>query len=62
MQAPELTEYEEELILRLAEAINRKDNYIKEIEELKYKITELEAYHELVEKEVKIYSKKLLTK
>lgn len=59
---PELTEYEEELVLRLAEAINRKDNYIKEIEELKYKITELEAYHELVEKEVKIYSKKLLTK
>ncbi|URG13563.1 hypothetical protein EFN13_24 [Enterococcus phage N13] len=59
---PEPTDHEEELILRLAEAIYRKDNYIKEIEELKYKITELEAYHELVEKEVKIYSKKLLTK
>lgn len=61
-QSPEITEYEEELVLRLAKAINRKDNYVKELEDLRYKTLELEEYHEKNLKEIKEISKKLLTK
>ena len=61
-QSPEITEYEEELVLRLAIAINRKDNYVKELEDLRYKTLELEEYHEKNLKEIKEISKKLLTK
>ncbi|ALO80843.1 hypothetical protein [Enterococcus phage vB_EfaP_IME195] len=59
---PEITEYEEELVLRLAEAINRKDNYLTELENLKYKLNEMEYNYEKVSKEIKEISKKLLTK
>lgn len=59
---PEITEYEEELVLRLAEAINRKDNYLTELENLKYKLNEMEYNYEDVSKEIKEISKKLLTK
>src|SRR5699024_6064283 len=33
-QSPELTEYEEEIVLRLSEKIKQKDEYIKELEYL----------------------------
>ncbi|ELA9727805.1 hypothetical protein RG007_004980 [Vibrio parahaemolyticus] len=59
---PELTEYEEELVLRLAEAINRKDNYLTELENLKYKLNEMDYNYEEVSKEIKEISKKLFTK
>lgn len=59
---PTLTEYEEELVLRLAKSIELKDNYVKELEDLRYKTLELEEYHEKVSKEIKEISKKLLTK
>lgn len=59
---PELTEYEEELVIRLAESINRKDNYLTELENLKYKLNEMENNYEKVSKEIKEISKKLLTK
>lgn len=59
---PELTEYEEELVLRLAEAINRKDNYLTELENLKYKLNEMEYNYEEVSKEIKEINRKLLTK
>ncbi|QBZ69024.1 hypothetical protein H3T67_gp03 [Enterococcus phage vB_EfaP_Ef7.2] len=59
---PELTEYEEELVLRLAKAIELKDNYVKELEDLRYKTLELEEYHEKVSIEIKEITKKLLTK
>lgn len=59
---PELTEYEEELVLRLAKSIELKDNYVKELEDLRYKTLELEEYHEKVSKEIKEITKKLLTK
>lgn len=68
-QSPELTEYEEEIVLRLAEKIKEKDklernmnNLMNEIqcsEELA-KITEKE--YEKISKEIKEISKKLLTK
>ncbi|QNR52513.1 hypothetical protein KNV24_gp02 [Enterococcus phage AE4_17] len=58
----ELTEHEEELVLSLAEAINRKDNYLTELENLKYKLNEMEYNYEKVSKEIKEISKKLLTK
>ncbi|QTZ83063.1 hypothetical protein [Enterococcus phage MDA1] len=68
-QSPELTVYEEELVLRLAEAINRKNNYLTELENLKYKLNEMEENYEEVSKEIKEVSKevkeitkKLLTK
>lgn len=61
-KTPELTEYEEELVIRLAEAINRKDNYLTELENLKYKLNEMEYNYEKVSKEIKEISKKLLTK
>lgn len=59
---PELTEYEKELVLRLADTINRKDNYLKELEDLRYKTLELEEYYEIAKKDIKEISKKLLTK
>lgn len=59
---PELTEYEEELVIRLAKSIELKDNYVKELEDLRYKTLELEEYHEKILKEIKEISKKLLTK
>lgn len=59
---PELTEYEEELVLRLAKSIELKDNYVKELEDLRYKTLQLEEYHEKVSIEIKEISKKLLTK
>lgn len=59
---PTLTEYEEELVLRLAKSIELKDNYVKELEDLRYKTLQLEKYHEKVSKEIKEISKKLLTK
>lgn len=68
-QSPELTEYEEEIVLRLAEKIKEKDklernmnNLMNEIqcsEELA-NITEQE--YEKISKEIKEISKKLLTK
>lgn len=42
-QKPELTEYEEELVLRLAEKIKQKDNYIAELEELDCQVKDLET-------------------
>ncbi len=59
---PELTEYEEELVLRLAKSIELKDNYVKELEDLRYKTLELEEYHEKISKEIKEITKKLLKK
>lgn len=59
---PELTEYEEELVLSLVEAINRKDNYLTELENLKYELNEMEYNYEEVSKEIKEITKKLLTK
>lgn len=59
---PELTEYEEELVLRLAKSIELKDNYVKELEDLRYKTLQLEEYHEKVSKEIEETLKKLLTK
>lgn len=59
---PTLTEYEEELVLRLAKSIELKDNYVKELEDLRYKTLQLEEYHEEVSKEIKEITKKLLKK
>lgn len=59
---PELTEYDEELVLRLAKKIREKDNLLKEIETnreiLDISIKALEKQ----QKEIKEITKKLLTK
>lgn len=61
-QKPELTEYEEELVLRLAEYIKLKDNRVAELEELKFEIKEAEKDIENKQKQIKEITKKLLTK
>lgn len=61
-QKPELTEYEEELVLRLAEKIKQKDNYIAELEELDCQVKDLETLLEDKQKEIYFEVKKLLTK
>lgn len=58
----EITEYEEELVLRLAEYIKLKDNRVAELEELKFQIKEAEEDIENKQKQIKEISKKLLTK
>lgn len=59
---PTLTEYEEELVLRLAEKIKQKDNYIAELEELDCQVKDLEILLEDKQKEIDFEVKKLLTK
>lgn len=59
---PELTEYEEELVLRLAEKIKQKDEYIKELEYLDSQIKDIEILLEDKQKEIDFEVKKLLTK
>lgn len=61
-QSPELTEYEEELVLRLAKKINEKDKTIWEIEDLTEELEVNEKYLEKIRKEIKEITKKLLTK
>lgn len=61
-QSPELTEHEEELVLRLAEYIKLKDNRVAELEELKFQIKEAEEDIENKQKQIKEITKKLLTK
>lgn len=61
-QSPELTEYEEELVLRLAEKIQLKDVYLKQIEQSKNNIKYNEKEIEKMSKEIKEITKKLLTK
>uniref|UniRef100_A0AAU7L234 Uncharacterized protein n=1 Tax=Enterococcus phage vB_EFS_EFP6 TaxID=3158834 RepID=A0AAU7L234_9CAUD len=61
-QTPELTEYEEELVLRLAEKIKQRDNYITELEELDFQVKDLESLLEDKQKEIDFEVKKLLTK
>ncbi|QBZ69576.1 hypothetical protein [Enterococcus phage vB_EfaP_Ef7.4] len=58
----ELTDYEEELVLRLAEKIKQKDNYIAELEELDFQVKDLETLLEDKQKEIDFEVKKLLTK
>lgn len=59
---PELTEYEEELVLRLAECIKNKDDMQHQIELSKNHIKVYEKEIEKVSKEIKEISKKLLSK
>lgn len=59
---PELTEYEEELILRLAKCIKNKDDMLRQIELSKNHIKVYEKEIEKDLKEIKQITKKLLTK
>lgn len=59
---PELTEYEEEIVLRLSEKIKQKDEYIKELEYLDSKVKDIEILLEDKQKEIDFEVKKLLTK
>lgn len=59
---PELTEYEEELVLRLAEKIQLKNVYLKQIEQSKNNIKFNEKEIEKMSKEIKEITKKILTK
>lgn len=61
-QSPELTEYEEEIVLRLADKIKQKDEYIKELEYLDSKVKDIEILLEDKQKEIDFEVKKLLTK
>ncbi|WZP34560.1 hypothetical protein [Enterococcus phage vB_Efs26_KEN12] len=58
----ELTEHEEELVLRLAECIQTKDNRLSNIQQFKNSIKLNEEEIEKISKEIKEISKKLLTK
>ncbi|QBZ69053.1 hypothetical protein H3T72_gp02 [Enterococcus phage vB_EfaP_Ef7.3] len=58
----ELTEYEEEIVLRLADKIKQKDEYIKELEYLDSKVKDIEILLEDKQKEIDFEVKKLLTK
>ncbi|HIS18275.1 MAG TPA: hypothetical protein IAC02_06675 [Candidatus Coprovivens excrementavium] len=59
---PELTEYEEEIVKRLADKIKQKDEYIKELEILDSKVKDVEILLEDKQKEIDFEVKKLLTK
>lgn len=59
---PELTDYEEELVLRLAKCIKNKDDMIYQIELSKNNIKVYEKEIEKDLKEIKEITKKLLTK
>lgn len=61
-QTPELSEYEEELVLRLAEEIEKKDKYLKQIQQFKNNIRFNENELEKTQKQIKEITKKLLTK
>lgn len=58
----ELTEYEEEIVLRLFELIELKDSYKLDLEDLKSETEEVERCYEKTSKEIKEITKKLLTK
>lgn len=59
---PELTEHEEELVLLLAECIQRKDKCLSQIQQFKNNIKFNEREIDKVSKEIKEITKKLLTK
>lgn len=61
-KSPELTEYEEELVLRLAKCIKNKDDMVYQIELSKNNIKVYEKEIEKDSKEIKEITKKLLTK